>query len=263
MTQDYDSEPPIAEYRELPAQPPRPIVQLPPERPTPILSYSLIGITVLVYVLQYVSQSLYGGDLPAALGMKVNDAIKLGEYWRLITPVFLHGSLMHIGFNMYALSIMGPGLELRFGRSRFLLLYFLCGFAGNIMSMIMSPFPSLGASTAIFGMIGAQGVFVFQNRDWFPDRGRSALRSIITISAINLVLGLSPGIDNWGHIGGLVGGVIFTFLAGPLLRPQTGPLGTPIGVSDERPPVNVFLAAVVVGGGFGLLGLAAILAGRV
>jgi rhomboid protease GluP len=195
--------------------------------------------------------------------MKVNELIVQGEYWRLITPMFLHGGLLHIGFNMYFLYNIGPGLENRFGRGRFLLLYFLAGFAGNVASMIMTPNPSLGASTAIFGLIGAQGIFIFLNRDWFPDRGSSALRSIITVLAINLVFGLTAGIDNWGHIGGLLGGTLFTFLAGPLLRAQAGALGQPTAVQDERPVANIFLAAVVVGGGFGLLGLYAIIAGWV
>jgi rhomboid protease GluP len=105
-----------------------------------------------------------GFDVPAALGMKVNELIIHGQIWRLITPVLLHGSILHLGFNMYALYILGPGLERFYGHWRFLTLYLLAGFAGNVMSFIFSPNPSLGASTAIFGLLGAQGVFLYHNR---------------------------------------------------------------------------------------------------
>jgi rhomboid protease GluP len=76
---------------------------------------------------------------------------------------------------------------------------------------------SVGASTAIFGLLGAEAVFLIQNRKSFPGQFRSAIGNIIFIAAINLfVIGSLPGIDNWGHIGGLVGGVMFTSFAGPL-----------------------------------------------
>ena len=76
----------------------------------------------------------------------------------------------------------------------------------------------MGSSTAIFGLIGAQGIFYYHNRKIFGPAVRQALNGIITIAAINLIIGLSPGIDNWGHIGGLIGGIIFAWLAGPLLE---------------------------------------------
>ncbi len=184
----------------------------------PLVTYTLIAITVLIYLLQAGSQLLIGTDIPAVLGMKINEYIMAGQFWRLLTPMFLHGSLLHIGFNMYALVVIGSGLERRFGHWRFLLLYVLGSLGGNVFSFLLSSNPSLGASTSIFGLLGAEMVFFYQNRKLFGAGARRALQNVITVAAINFVIGLSPGIDNWGHLGGLVGGLIFTWFGGPKLN---------------------------------------------
>jgi rhomboid protease GluP len=117
---------------------------------------------------------------------------------------------------MYALLSFGTSLERYFGHGRFLLLYVLGAFTGNVASFLFSPGYSIGASTAIFGLLGAEAVFLIQNRKVFPGQFRSAIGNIIFIAAINLfIIGSLPGIDNWGHIGGLIGGLMFTSLAGP------------------------------------------------
>jgi len=179
--------------------------------------------------------------VPAALGEKANDWIVRGELWRLITPMFLHGSILHIAFNMYALYLFGPGLERHYGHGRFLVLYFLGGFAGNVVSFALSRSPSLGSSTAIFGLLGAEGVFIFQNRGLFGKRARQAISQVVTIAAINLLIGLTPGIDNWGHVGGLLGGTAFAWFAGPLLRLEGFP--PDFWFVDRREGREVFLAA--------------------
>jgi rhomboid protease GluP len=189
----------------------------------PIVSYTILVVTILVYLLQMATENfLVGEDIPALLGMKINEYIVEGQFWRLITPVFLHGSILHIAFNMYALLIFGPGLERYYGHWRFLGLFFVSGFAGNVFSFLFSSAPSLGSSTAIFGLLGAEGVFLYQNRNLFGKGAQRALINLITIAMINLFIGLSPGIDNWGHIGGLLGGTLFAWFAGPLLRVEQG-----------------------------------------
>ncbi len=184
----------------------------------PIVTYTLLVITVLVFLAQMASQAMMGEDLPVYIGVKANELIISGQFWRLITPLFLHGSFMHIGFNMYALYVLGQDLERFYGRWRFLFLYFLAGFAGNVFSFIFTPAPSLGASTAIFGLIGAQGVLFYRNREVFGPLAQRALMQTVTIAVINLVIGMSPGIDNWGHIGGLIGGGMFAWFGGPLFQ---------------------------------------------
>jgi rhomboid protease GluP len=227
-----------------------------PPQVRPTVTYTLIGLTVAVYLLQMASVYLFGGmDYPAALGMKANQEILLGQLWRLITPMFLHSnsSLLHIGFNMYALYALGPQLERFYGHWRFLLLYLLGGFAGNVASFLLSPEYSLGASTAIFGLIGAEGIFLYRHRQMFGGMAQRALVNIVIVAAVNLIIGLSPGIDNWGHVGGLLGGTLFAWFGGPLMQVEAdigSSLGSPGGslkMSDRREPGAVLAAGLLVG----------------
>ncbi len=111
---------------------------------TPVVTYTLLGITVAVFLVQLVTEFVLGYDLASAIGLKVNELIISGQVWRLITPMFLHGSILHIGFNMYALFALGPSLEGYYGHGRFLALYLLSGFAGNVVSFLFSANPPWG-----------------------------------------------------------------------------------------------------------------------
>lgn len=186
----------------------------------PIVTYTLLGVTILIFALQYLSQSLSANnyDWPYLLGAKVNELILAGQVWRLITPVLLHASILHIGFNMYALFVIGPQLEKFYGHWRFMLLYLVAGFTGNVLSFVLSPKVSLGASTAVFGLIAAEAVFIYRNRKLFGDKARGMLINLGVVILVNLLLGLQPGIDNWGHLGGLAGGLIFAWVAGPVFK---------------------------------------------
>jgi rhomboid protease GluP len=135
-------------------------------------------------------------------------------------------------------------LERYYGHWRFLALYILSGFGGNVISMMFTEAPSLGSSTAIFGLIGAQGVFYYHNREMFGSSFRQALNGIITIAAVNLFIGLSPGIDNWGHVGGLIAGIVFAWLGGPLLE-VTG-IYPDMKLTDKRGANEVLQAFGVV-----------------
>lgn len=216
----------MTEPSQYPAEPPRPeAVRIPVKLPAgkPIATYMLIGITILIYGLQMLSQSLSanGYDWPFLLGGKINVFILKGEVWRLITPVFLHGSVLHIAFNMYALYSLGTSLERYYGHWKFLLLYFVSGFAGNTLSFLLTESASIGASTAVFGLVAAEGVFIYKNRELFGPRARSMLMNLGMIIVVNLLIGLQPNIDNWGHLGGLFGGAVFAWIGGPLLKLQT------------------------------------------
>lgn len=185
---------------------------------SPIVVYVLMGVTIFVYLLQMITQSVFGIDLPATFGLKANELIMQGQIWRLFTPMFLHGSIIHLGFNMYALYVIGAGLERFYGHGRFLTLYLLAGFCGNVMSFLFTTSPSLGSSTAIFGLLGAEGVFLYQNQKMLGRMAQRSLINLVMIAVINLIIGLSPAIDNWGHIGGLIGGSLFALFAGPVFR---------------------------------------------
>jgi rhomboid protease GluP len=97
----------------------------------PLVTYTFIVINILVFLLQQLSQ-----DVVTEAGLKVNEFIVQGQYWRLFTPMLLHGSIIHLGFNLYALYIFGPGLERHFGHLRFITLFILSGFAGNVLSFM-------------------------------------------------------------------------------------------------------------------------------
>jgi rhomboid protease GluP len=217
----------------------------------PYVTYILLGITVLIFIFQLGTEYLLQTDYLVLYGAKINQMIAQGELWRLFTPMFLHGSILHIAFNMYALSKIGPRLERYYGHWRFLALYILSGFGGNVFSMMFTDAPSLGSSTAIFGLIGAQGVFYYHNREIFGTAFRQALNGIITIAAFNLVIGLSPGIDNWGHIGGLIGGIIFAWLSGPIL--DVVGVYPDLSLDDRRGTIEVYQGIGVTAGFFSLL----------
>ena len=223
-------------------------------RSAPYVTYSIIGITVFVYVLQLLSTYIFGRDILVLYGARINEAILAGELWRFLTPALLHGSLPHIGFNMYALLSFGTGLERHFGHGRFLLLYILAAFTGNVASFLFSAGYSVGASTAIFGLLAAEGIFLVQNRKVFAGQFRKAIGNIIFIAAINLfIIGSLPGIDNWGHIGGLLGGLMFTSFAGPLW--EIDGIQPAYHLVDRRPMRAVIVGAATVLFIFGTLAM--------
>ncbi|HLO13899.1 MAG TPA: rhomboid family intramembrane serine protease [Anaerolineales bacterium] len=237
------------------SQPAPQSIRVPMPRSAPYMTYAIIGITVLVFVLQLLSIAIFGRfsggiDLLETYGALIGSAVRAGELWRLITPILLHDNtfFLHILFNMYALYSFGIGLERHFGHGRFLLLYLLGGFSGNVMSFVVSSQHysySIGASTAIFGLLGAEAIFLIQNRKLFAGQFRSAIGNIIFIAAINLfIIGSLPGIDNWGHIGGLLGGLIFTSFAGPLYELEG--IYPTLRLMDRRPVRDVMIGAAVV-----------------
>lgn len=231
-------------------------VSLPPLTPT--VTYALISITVVVYLLQLASVMWLGYavaeiDWLELYGARFNAAIRAGELWRFITPVFLHGSMAHIFFNMYALLSLGTFLERHFGHTRFTLLYFLSGFAGNVFSFLFTGENgfSIGASTAVFGLIGAEVIFFYQNRKLFGAQAKQAISNALFIIAINLFIGLSPGIDNWGHVGGLLGGMVFTWFAGSIWALEGFP--PQLQLVDQRETREIFTGIALVVLIFGLL----------
>ena len=211
----------------------------------PYVTYTILGLTVFIYLLQLAGQYLLKMDLVTTLGIKYNPLIRAGELWRLITPVFLHGSILHIGFNMYALFLYGRGLESRFGHWRFTLLYFLSAYAGNVFSFLLTPNPSLGASTAIFGLLAAEGMFIFRNRQLLGSRANRALINLLYIAGVNLLIGFTTsGVDNFGHLGGILGGLIFTWFGGP--RWKLEGFSTSLKLVDEREGHGALAGSVAV-----------------
>ena len=218
----------------------------------PYVTYTIIGVTVVFYLLQVASVFVFGYpttfsniDWLELYGARINEFILAGQLWRLLTPALLHGSPTHIFFNMYALLSFGTSLERYFGHGRFITLYVLGAFTGNVTSFLFSDGYSVGASTAVFGLIGAEAVFLYQNRKMLAGQFRSAIGNVLFVIAINLFLvGSLPGIDNWGHIGGLVGGLMFTWFASPIWEIEG--IQPMLQLVDRRPTREVVTGAALV-----------------
>jgi membrane associated rhomboid family serine protease len=166
----------------------------------------LIGINVLVFLINLAQGSTLGqvsGSLFEKGALYIHGGLDQGEWWRLITAAFLHGNLIHIAMNMIVLWFIGAPVEMAIGRGRFLALYLISGLAGSAGALIFSPDAvTVGASGAIFGILGAALVLEFQ-RSYVL--GGQALGLIV----INLVLTFAvPNISRGGHIGGLIGGAL-------------------------------------------------------
>lgn len=221
----------------------------------PVVTYVLLGLTSLFYLAQLVIEIITGYDLLFVMGGKINDLILSGQVWRLITPAFLHSNFLHIGFNMYALFILGRRIESTYGHCRFICLYLLSAFGGNVLSFVLSDANSLGSSTAIFGLLAAEGIFIWQNRKLFGARSTSMLNNIIMILVINLIIGFMPGsnIDYFGHLGGLLAGFLFASMGGPKWAFE----GVPpfVTLKDTRSKRDVYMAVLVVLIGFIVMAL--------
>jgi rhomboid protease GluP len=134
-----------------------------------------------------------------------------GQWWRLLASTFIHYGIMHLGFNMWCLWSLGNLAERLFGRGRFLAIYLLSGLGGSTASLLWHPVAvSAGASGAVFGIAGGLATFLYLARIHLPERAaRELLTSIVIFIAFNLAFGLTiPGIDNAGHVGGLVLGAV-------------------------------------------------------
>ena len=234
--------------------PPSPQRRIPLPLTPPRLVWGLLGINVVMFLVETVMQFVLGSEhvMLVTLGAKVNALIVMGQYWRLITPMFLHIGLVHLLFNSYALYAIGPEVEALYGRARFLTVYFLSGAAGNVMSYAFTPGLSAGASTSLFGLIGAQLVFYYRQREILGMFGQQRLINIVGIIAINLFFGASnPGIDNFGHLGGFVGGVVLGWLLCPVYEIEYGWEGQARALDrnllrQELPGVALFIVLLIV-----------------
>ncbi len=186
-------------------------VEEPAERePRPYMTYLLTGINLSIFLWMMAVGRGNIDSVAELFGAKVNVLIQHGQWWRLLTPVFLHGSWLHLLSNSLSLIWFGGSIERLYGARKYLMIYFVAGVMGNIASYMHSPALSLGASGAIFGLVGAGLMFPIRFRSLLPPEAPSKiLGQIVPIAAINLFIGqTTPSIDNWAHMGGLVGGAM-------------------------------------------------------
>lgn len=167
-----------------------------------------ILINIFIFIIEvFISKNLLNIDVNTLvyMGAKLNIAINHGEIYRLITAAFLHGGILHILFNMSALNIIGKEVEKVYGGKKFLIIYLFSAIGGNLFSYLFSPSSiSVGASGAIFGLLGAMLLFGIKGRV-----GKKYLANMIETIVINIIISFAiPNIDIFGHIGGLIIGFL-------------------------------------------------------
>jgi rhomboid protease GluP len=150
-------------------------------------------------------------------GAKVNSLILAGQYWRFITPIFLHANLLHVGLNMLNFFVLGIFLERLLGHLRFLLVYLATGVISIMASFYFAPQEiSVGASGAIFGLVGAYSIFVLAHRKALRASGIPALLWLVFIIGANLSVGFFiANTDNYAHVGGLLSGCLLGWWFSP------------------------------------------------
>ncbi|MFD1439992.1 rhomboid family intramembrane serine protease [Lacticaseibacillus hegangensis] len=180
----------------------------------PYMTYALFALTVLVFLLETVNGGSTNNYVLVRFGARWNPLIEAGQWWRLITPIFVHIGIMHILVNGVTLFYLGSLTERIFGHWRFLVLYLVSGFTGNLASAAFNPTGlAAGASTALFGMMGAYLMLYDGYRDNAGIRAIS--RQFVMLAALNIVFDLfMTGVDIYGHIGGFIGGFLIAYALG-------------------------------------------------
>lgn len=173
-----------------------------------IVTFTLIIFNVLIFLLS-VSEILDINEFCMNY-----DAVRAGEWWRLITAAFFHGGAIHLFCNMYSLFILGTQMETVLGKGKFLVIYLASAFVGSLFSGVLngSGVMSIGASGAIFGLMGAMLYFGYHYRLYL---GSAIIYQLLPVLVLNLFIGLwAPGVDLFAHIGGLIGGGFTTMIVG-------------------------------------------------
>lgn len=204
------------------------------------MTWLLLAANVVLFLLTELQGGSTAADVLIRLGAMESWLIASGEYWRLFSAMFLHSGLIHLGFNVIGLLIFGNQLERLYGYARFLAIYILAGLAGSITSYAfnLSSAPhaiGVGASGAVFGILGALVAFFLSNRNLLGEMGRHTLTGLLALAAINLVVGfVMPGIDNFAHMGGFAGGFLLGMAYSPKYRQVYDLMGWPERLRDAN-----------------------------
>lgn len=170
------------------------------------VTWTLLVLTIGVYLVEVLAGGSQNSNTLMTMGAMTNVSIQTGDWWRLITPIFLHLSVFHIFMNGFTLLYVGQILEPMIGHWRFLTIYLLSGITGNLASFAFGSDNaiSVGASTSIFGLFAAFLAlgFIYRENKFMTEIGKSFLGLIV----VNLLLDLlMPSINIWGHLGGALG----------------------------------------------------------
>ncbi len=232
----------------------------------PYVVWVLIAVNSLIYVVvRFLMDDQQVLNVYQSLSNNSVQVLVNSEYHRLLTSMFLHSYSLpfHIVFNMYALYIIGVNVERFYGHTRFIIIYFLGGLGGSILSVLLNT-PntfSVGASGAVFAVFAAQIVFLYNHRKLFGEMAQVQLRQAVIIAVLNLGIGfltaLDTGsgvnIDNWGHVGGMLGGFGLAWYIGPILIPKRHPeQADALAIDDINPlerriqPVLAYVSCLLI-----------------
>lgn len=207
------------------------------------VTFALLVINLGLFILGEVDPGV--GRRMFLDGAQQSDLIRAGEWWRAVTSMFLHASFAHVGFNMWALYLFGPALERRYGSLPFSMLYLTSGLGGSALYHLLGRGnPAVGASGAIFGLMGALIVTLYQQRH--TAMARAILSQLILLLVINLALPLIvPNIAWEAHLGGLVGGALVASVWDRL--PVAGRAAVPRQISVAMAVMVVAVGALLLG----------------
>jgi membrane associated rhomboid family serine protease/Tfp pilus assembly protein PilF len=184
----------------------------------PYVTWSLLALNIFIWFVMEASGGTENVNVLTVFGVNERIAIWNGEYWRLLSSMFIHIGLLHLAGNCLFLYLCGPLLELSYGHEKFLIIYILSGFLGNILSLLGMKYSvtgiSAGASGALFGILGALISFTIMERKVLPQKlYKSLIKNLIIIVVLNLLVGLIiPNIDILAHSGGFLAGLILGYI---------------------------------------------------
>jgi rhomboid protease GluP len=175
----------------------------------PPVTLAIVVVLAAIFLVEAAVEVLDSPEAFLLAGALSRDAVLQGEWWRLVSAIFLHGSVELLVGNAVALFVLGMVCEHAFGRGQFVVLFVVAGIGGSIVSMLTSPGPSVGASGAIFGLQGAAIVLFRRHRDRLIMRARRIGVVLVVWALYTIAQGaFTPFVDNGAHIGGFIGGVL-------------------------------------------------------
>ncbi|XP_024977266.1 RHOMBOID-like protein 9, chloroplastic [Cynara cardunculus var. scolymus] len=184
---------------------------------------TMASINIAVYLFEIASpvrnSDLELFSIPALYGAKINHLILYGEWWRLLTSMFLHTGIVHIGLGCWVLLTFGPQVCRVYGRFTFFLIYILGGLSGNFTSFLHTPDPTVGGTGPVFAIIGAWLIYQYQNKDATgKDVYENMYQKAILATALGFVLSSFGPIDEWSHFGSVFTGIAYGFFTCPTLQ---------------------------------------------
>ncbi|XP_030536705.1 RHOMBOID-like protein 9, chloroplastic isoform X2 [Rhodamnia argentea] len=180
-------------------------------------------------------------SLPLLYGAKINHLILTGEWWRLVTPMFLHSGVFHIALGCWALLAFGPKVCKGYGSFTFFLTYLLGGISGNLTSFLHTPDPTVGGTGPIFAMIGAWLIYQTQNKEMISkDVSESMFQKAVVATALSFLLSNFGHIDDWTHLGAAVMGIVYGYFTCPTLQldDASSTSGQEEGITLVRQPAD-------------------------